>query len=563
MEFDVGILLKDRPEILLFLVIGIGYLIGKIKIKGFELSSAGGVLFAALFFGHYGYELPKIIETIGFIFFIYSVGFQSGPGFVASFKRDGLRYILLSLTIAFTGFSLALFLAWIFDLDKGYAAGILGGAMTSTPTLAAAQDAINSGLVDIGSGLSLNQINGNITVAYAITYVFGLIGLIIFMKLFPRIMRIDLPAEAKKLAKEMDIDEDDGQDDEYRVGKKGLPMVRMYRVANAAVADKSLNELKFFQATGSVILSVQRNGDTIEPGIDTQLVIDDKVVVIGYFDELRSARELLGGREVDDDILKEFSVETHQVVVSNSQAVDRTIRDLGIVNTYSCFITKLTRENREMPISPDSTFEKGDMVVLTGIKEKLIGAVKLLGHQERPIHETDLLTFAMGIVGGIAIGTITIKLGSLPLGIGTAGGLLVMGLLIGHLRSRHPTFGRVPAAARYILMEMGILFFLAGVGLRAGHGLLEGLAAVGPQIFISGIVVTVLPVISGFLVGTYLLKMNPVILLGAVTGSMTSTPSLVIVNKTAQSSLPALGYAGAYAFANIILTLAGQLIMLA
>ena len=203
------------------------------------------------------------------------------------------------------------------------------------------------------------------------------------------------------------------------------------------------------------------------------------------------------------------------------------------------------------------------MVVLTGIKEKLIGAVKLLGHQERPIHETDLLTFAMGIVGGIAIGTITIKLGSLPLGIGTAGGLLVMGLLIGHLRSRHPTFGRVPAAARYILMEMGILFFLAGVGLRAGHGLLEGLAAVGPQIFISGIVVTVLPVISGFLVGTYLLKMNPVILLGAVTGSMTSTPSLVIVNKTAQSSLPALGYAGAYAFANIILTLAGQLIMLA
>ncbi|MCP4251049.1 MAG: hypothetical protein GY778_28765 [bacterium] len=232
-----------------------------------------------------------------------------------------------------------------------------------------------------------------------------------------------------------------------------------------------------------------------------------------------------------------------------------------MVQKYHCLVTKLTRSSQELPLSADLKVERGDILVLTGIKDQLDGAIKLLGHAERPIHETDLLTFAFGIVGGIILGTITIKVGDIPVGIGMAGGLLFMGLVIGYLRSQNPTFGRVPAAARFILMELGILFFLAGVGLRAGHALLGGVKAVGPQVFLTGIIVTIVPVVVGCLFGRYVLKMNPVILMGALAGSLTSTPALGIVNKNARSTIPSLGYAGTYAVANIFLTMTGQIMM--
>jgi putative transport protein len=432
--------------------------------------------------------------------------------------------------------------------------------MTSTPTLAAAQDVVNSGLA-VTHGLSAEQINSNITVGYAITYVFGLVGLILFMRLFPRLMGIDLPAEAAALAKKMKISEDD-EDDEFQVGNKGLPAVRVYKASNGEIHTKTLDDLKFLQATGCVILKIKRDGHTISPGDNTSIETGDAVAVVGHFNELLKAAALLGGPEIQDEMLAEFPIETHQVVVINRQMVGKTVRESGVINKFSCFMTKFTRSGTELPLNLDLKLEKGDVLVLTGIKERLELAAELLGHAERPIHETDLVTFAFGIVIGIVIGSLTVKLGSVPIGIGMAGGLLVTGLLVGHLRAQHWSFGRVPRAARFILMEMGILFFLAGVGLRAGHGLIEGLQSVGIQVFISGIAITLIPVICGFMVGRYILKMHPAILMGAITGSMTSTPALVIVNNTAKSSLPALGYTGAYAFANIILTLAGQMIML-
>lgn len=571
MEFDIANMLSTRPEVLLFFVIGIGYLIGKIKVKGFELGSAAGVLFAALVLGHLGkgsFAIPKIIETIGFIFFIYSVGFQSGPRFLASFKKDGVRYIVLSLIIAATGLALAWGLAAGFKLERGYAAGIMGGAMTSTPTLAAAQDAMDSGMAWMPKGLTGEElaqykarINANITVGYAVTYIFGLVGLLLFVNLIPKLFRVDLTAEAEKLAKELKISEE-SDDDELGLADQGLPSVRMYTVTNTDLAGKSLDDIKFLQATDCVILKIKRGDRLLEPGVDTTLELNDRVALVGYVDNLGKAHELVGGDEVEDETLKEYTIETTQAVVRNNPMVGLTVRETGIVNEFSCYIDKLTRDGLNMPVSPDLKLEKGDHLVITGIKQNLQKVIERFGNAERPVHETDLLTFAFGIVAGIILGTVTVKIGSFPLGIGTAGGLLMTGLFIGHLRSRNPVFGRVPRAARFVLMEMGILFFLTGVGLRAGVGLAEGLRTAGIQLFLSGILITLIPGLVGFSVGFLVLKMNPVILLGAVTGAMTSTPALVTVNKAARSSLPALGYAGAYAFANIILTIVGQIMMM-
>lgn len=571
MQLDISNILSTRPEVLLFLVIGLGYLIGKIKIKGFELGSAAGVLFAALLFGHLGkgdFAIPKIIETIGFIFFIYSVGFQSGPRFLTSLKKDGFRYIALSLVIAAMGVVLACGLSAAFKLDRGYSAGILGGALTSTPTLAAAQDAVASDTFRVPEDMSdadlksyKERINANITVGYAVTYIFGLIGLLVFIRVLPGLFGIDLQAEAEKLAKELKV-VDEGEDDELGLGSRGRPSVRIYTVANDEIVGKTLGELMFLQTTDCVILKIKRGDTPVDPCVDSTLELDDKVAVMGHIGNLRIAHVFLGGIEAEDATLEEYTIETTQAVVRKNQIVGRTLRETGIVNEFCCYITKLTRAGIEMPVTPDLELEKGDNLVITGIRQNLQKVIEHFGDAERPIHETDLLTFAFGIVIGIIVGSFTVSVGGYSIGIGMAGGLLVSGLFIGHLRAQNPIFGRVPMAARFILMEMGILFFLTGVGLRAGVGLADGLRVAGIQLFLSGIIITLVPALVGFFVGYTVLKMNPVILLGAVTGAMTSTPALVTVNKTAKSSLPALGYAGAYAFANIILTLVGQIMMM-
>ncbi len=560
MELNLTEVLSEHPVILLFLIIGLGYLVGKLKIFGFELGPAGGVLFAALYFGHRGYELPMIIETIGFAFFIYSVGYQSGSRFFSTFKIDGMRYILLSLVVAVTAFGTVVMLASFFDFDKGFAAGILGGALTSTPTLAAAQDAVNSGLVSMETGVSVEQVISNITVGYAITYVFGLIGLLLFMRLFPILLKINLPEEADKLTKCMNID-NTCESEVIGLAKKDMAIARIYQVTNPELVQKSLADLSFIHTTGCILVKIKRHEELIKPTVDLKLQLNDVVAVIGNFDNQKKALKLLGGPEVYDDELMNYNVETKHVILTNNDMAGLTLPQSGIASKYSCFIEKLLRFGMEIPLTSDVKLEKGDHLILTGISEQLEDICNKIGHAELPIHETDLRTFAFGIAGGIILGTFSLRIESFSVTLGMAGGLLMMGLLVGLLRSQNPTFGRVPTAARFILMELGILFFLSGIGLRAGHGLLEGLQIVGFQVFISGVVVTIVPVMTGFLFGRFFLKMNPVLLLGTLAGCITSTPALSIVNKAARSTLPSVGYVGSYAFANIILTLAGQIIM--
>ena len=193
--------------------------------------------------------------------------------------------------------------------------------------------------------------------------------------------------------------------------------------------------------------------------------------------------------------------------------------------------------------------------------EQILFTGEELGHIEREIAETDMVTFAFGIAFGVVIGLFAVKIGKLSIGLGSAGGLLTSGLAIGYLRSIHPTFGRLPDAARWILMEFGLLIFMAGVGLRAGGDIIETFVAAGPVLVVAGVCVTLIPILVGYFFGRKVLKIHPVLLLGGITGSMTSGASLSVVTKAADSSVPSLGYTGAYAFANVLLTIAGSIIL--
>ena len=221
----------------------------------------------------------------------------------------------------------------------------------------------------------------------------------------------------------------------------------------------------------------------------------------------------------------------------------------------------MTRASIDLPLDTGLRLEKGDRLEIVGEKENLQRLAEAVGFIEQDIDKTDLATFAFGIIAGTLLGLVTLALGDISIGLGTAGGLLIIGIIIGYLGSVMPTFGRVPAAARYVLMELGLMLFMAGVGLNAGGGVVEALASVGPLIIISGILITLLPALVAYFVGRRLLGMNPALLLGSITGAMTSTPALNVVTEAAGSSVPALGYAGTYTFANVLLTFAGALMM--
>jgi putative transport protein len=561
MELDVVGLLKEHPEIMLFIIIGVGYLVGKTGAWGIQLGSSIGVLFIALVFGHYRFELSPIVGTLGFIFFIYSVGVQAGPHFFSTFRQDGVRYIQIGLVVAISAFLTARGMAWLWGLDPGYAAGVLAGGLTSTPTLAAAQDAVSSGLVSFPAGYTAHQIESNIAVAYAVTYIFGLIGLILFLQLAPRLLRVDLVKESQEAQKKLGDKHQDG-DDERGMGRKGMPSLRTYSVTNPETIGKSLTDLRFLQTTGAVIAKLLRVDEEVTLGPETVLQEKDRVLVLGYNENQLLACDLLGKEVFDSHLMENTAFDTQKFMVIRNEVSGKTLRETGITNQFACITHKVTRGGVDLPVSLDMIIQRGDYITASGPKENMERLGAHLGAAEKPIHETDLLTFAFGIAAGLFVGYITVKVGNLPLGIGSAGGLLTIGLIVGWARTIHPLFGRVPAAARYILMELGLLLFLAGVGVRAGGGLVEGLLHSGIPLFLSGALVTLVPALAGLVYGKVVLKMNPAVLFGATCGGMTSTPALGAVAKVAKSNVPAMGYVGVYAFANIILTVAGQLMML-
>ena len=557
MEIDIIGLIRDVPELLFFLVLGFGYLIGNIKIKGFELGSTTGVLLTGLFFGHFGFLLPANTLEIGFILFIYSVGLQAGPRFFSVFLEDGLKYITLALVVCVTAVGLAFVISTHLGFSRGVSAGLLSGSLTSTPTLAAAQDAVHSGLMRAVDLKPADMIIQDIGSAYAITYLFGLMGLLLFVKFIPYLLKINLSEEAARLSKQKRF----SPEEEDEIDSSPAQMLRAYQVKSGETVDKPLRELRFTTRTGCVIQKVVRGEEIFIPGADTVLQENDRVSVLGPLEGHELMEKMLGPEILDKELLT-VPVKTYDVVVTHADAVGKSLGELHYLARYGSFVTKVSRSHVDLPVEVSTVLEKGDIVRITGVKDRLEALIKRMGHVERNIIQTDLMTFAFGIAVGLFIGKISFKVGALSVGLGTAGGLLITGILIGFLRSIHPTFGRVPPPARWLLMELGLLFFMAGIGLKAGQGIVQAVLTVGPVLFLSGIVVTTMPVIVGFLFGKYVLKFNVAILLGAITGAMTSTPALNTIIRAANSPVPSLGYAGTYAFANVFLALAGTLIMM-
>ena len=543
-------LLREQPVLLLFTLLAAGYVIGGISIKGFTLGPVAGVLFAGIFFGHEGLRITEGAQAVGFALFIFSVGYQAGPRFFSALKADGLKYFLLSLVVASTAVSVALSAAYILELKPGVAAGLLAGGLTSSPTLAAAQDAVREASVTLPQGYSADKVMSNIASAYAITYIFGLTGLITLIRYMPRLLRIDLEAECRAIEAPSD-----------RHFNPINITTRRYRVENPDFISLTVRELREKYCSRAPIATVQRGGETVRVRGQDHLQIGDLL-------ELVAPQELFarGLQEIGPELPLDWDIsekqDTSVVVVTNAQAYGNTLGELDIPNSFRVIIRKIFRQGVELPHNPQLELKKGDILHAVGGEEPLASFGAFMGHMETDLEQTDMLTFAIGIAAGVLLGMLSFPIGGLQIGLGNAGGLLAAGLVIGYVRSVRPTFGRLPEATSWWLMEFGLLLFMAGVGLQAGGSFVETLIRSGPLLVAAGIMITVIPMLAAYLVGSRILKLNRAILMGALTGAMTSGASLSVVTAEAKSAVPAIGYAGTYAFGNVLLMVAGPIMLL-
>ncbi len=546
-------LMRQQHVLMLFLILGLGYLIGNIRIGSFSLGPVAGVLFAGLFFGYFDFRITPGAQSVGFALFIFSVGYQAGPRFFDVLRTDGLKYFTLAAVIAASGFAVAVAATKLLSLAPGTSAGLLAGGLTSSPTLAAAQEAIRSGQVSPPAGIAPDEMIGNVATGYAITYIFGLAGLIAIIKILPGMLGIDL----KKQSAELESESAGGESIDRNFS------TRAFRVTDEKATSFSADELqtKFWDQTA--VVRVVREGEVLTKGDSSHLQLGDEIYVLAsthYFTEVVGEFAAYCEEFAPSVDIGKYT-ETAQIVVINKKVIGMSPEELDIAQSYGVLITSVVRMRMEMPQTPDLKIRKGDILNVVGSGDNIEELGKELGHVEKEIAETDMVTFCFGICLGVIIGLFAITVGQLSIGLGSAGGLLSAGLIIGYLRSVHPTFGRLPDAARWILMELGLLLFMAGVGLRAGGDIIETFLSAGPLLIIAGITVTTIPILVGYFFGRKVLKIHPVLLFGGICGSMTSGASLSVVTKEANSAMPSLGYTGAYAFANVLLTIAGSVIL--
>ncbi|EJL6521678.1 aspartate:alanine antiporter [Vibrio cholerae] len=556
MNIDVVLLLEQNPILLIFVVLAIGLSFGKIRFGSFQLGNSIGVLITSLIMGHLGFSFTPEALTIGFMLFIYCVGIEAGPNFFGIFFRDGKHYLILSLVVLITATWIAYFGGYYLNLDYGLAAGMMAGALTSTPVLVGAQDALNSGLAAVPRHMDLSLILDNVSVGYAMAYLIGLISMIMFAKLLPKLQKQNLSDSAQQIAQERGLGSQ---------RKVYLPIIRAYRVGPELINwidGRNLRELGIYRQTGCYIERIRRHGILAHPDGDAILQEGDEIALVGFPDShARLDPSFRNGKEVFDRNLLDLRISEEEIVVKSDSIAGKRLSDLNL-SEYGCFLNRVVRAQIEMPMDLDIVLAKGDVLQVSGEKSKVKGLADKIGFISVHSQMADLLAFCSFFILGILFGLVTMTFGQVSFSLGNAVGLLLSGITLGFLRANHPTFGYVPQGALNMVKDLGLAIFMVGIGLNAGSKMFQHLSEVGVQVIGLAFLVSVVPVVFAYLVGAYILKMNRALLFGAIIGARTCAPAMDVVNEYAKSTIPALGYAGTYAIANILMTLTGTIFIL-
>lgn len=549
--------LRANPEIAVFLAIALGVLVGRVRIGEFHLGSVAGALLMGLLIGQIGLEIPHELKSVFFALFIYAVGFKSGPEFFGSLNRGTLKLVTLSVVLCATALATILAMYSIFHFDAGFTAGLGAGALTDTAIMGTASSAIAQLSLDAASKA---QLNSHMAVAYAITYLFGTIGLIVFVgSIAPKLMRIDLRSAAKELEQQLGIEREENA--------ISIPytriVVRAHRLLAADIIGKKIAEIEELHASLS-IERVIRGDQVLERDPELRLVAGD---ILGVYALREAVAELSQwiGPEVDNQECMSFSTRDADIVLTSRHLAGKTIHqiksELISSDRMGCFIRTIRRQGLELPLLPHTVLRRGDVITLVGRTASVEALAAQIGRIRVSNYKSDIAIHALGMVAGSLVGMLSTHIGMIPVELGVGGGVLLAGLLIGWYNSRHPELGALPPAAQWAFSEFGLTAFGAVVGLLAGPAAIAAMQEQGAALLLSGALVTLIPPLVTLYFGRYVLGLHPIILFGALAGAQTEAASMNKIIEQSGSNTPVIGFTVCYAISNVLLAVCGPIIV--
>lgn len=538
-------ILERSEPLVLFLAIALGYLLGQVRVFGFQLGVAG-VLFVGLAFGAWSREggppltIAHQVTEIGLILFVYAVGLTSGPGFFASLRQRGLRFNLPIVVALLAGAATALLLGRAMGLSAEKIAGVYCGGLTNTPALAAVLQLVQS---------SAPERAADPTLGYSISYPFAVFGSLLAFGLVARLQSGRLRAEQERAAAAMS-------------GERRVVAVN-YEIANPALFGRAIGELRVQEQTGMVISRVRHDGKIFVPTKYTLLHEGDVITAVGTAADAERARAYFGRESREHLEFSRESIEMRRVLMSNRKLVGRTLEELELDRRFNAQVTRLRRADIDMVPSPDTTLELGDRLRVVMPRDKVGEVSRYFGDSERDIAELDYTAITLGLSLGVLIGLIPLPLpGGGSLSLGFAGGPLLAGLVLGKLGRSGPIVWNIPLEANHALRHIGLLFFLAGVGVAAGSRLLTALSTDGWLIFLLGALVTVVTTTLALLLLQGYGKTGVIATLGATAGMQTQPATLARAYELSRSDEVYVAYATTYPVAMVGKILIAQLLVI-
>ncbi len=558
--------LGANPYILLFFTIGLAVWVGKFSIKGYGLGAVAAAIIVgcavATLGSVYGqqFHLDDFAKSLLYYLFMYGVGLRVGPSFINALSKESINYAILAIIAPVLGLIIIVLGAKALDLPLGAAGGILAGSQTMSAAIGSAEQAVVSGVVPVPPGGSKEQVDAIIALSYGITYIWGTVGLILMCKYLPRIWGVDARAAAVKFEAEHGVPNVDD------VGMSGFrPFgLRAYRLENKETA--GLTVAQFRERNPQYRIGrVLRDNSLLDFDQNLVLQLGDIVALGGKVEDLTSNMGLIGP-EVAEPRALNMPIDQAEILVTENAVVGKPLKELrGLGGEYAGRIqlTRIERSGAPVPIGLETKLQKRDVLFMVAGKDILDEVAKKFGRIARHSTATDLLTLSVGMILGFLIGLIQFPAFGASVGLGNAGGLLLSGIIVSSISSRLRFFGDTPNAARNILEDLGLIGFVAVVGINAGASLLTQLTGVlALKIFVVGFLASSIPPIIVWAIGYHLMKINPAVLMGATAGARSHSGPAREAAKEVGSSVPWIGFPVGYAVSGVLLTVFGYFAML-
>lgn len=550
---DVSRFLSGLPDVgyamlLLCIVASLGLAIGKLRVKGISLG-IGGVLFAGILVGHFGVGVDagvmEFVREFGLILFVYTIGIQVGPGFFSAFKKAGVKLNALAATLVVMGTAIAAGIHIITGLPLPVVLGLYSGGVTNTPSLGAAQQMLK----EVGAGAEAVATPG---LGYAVAYPFGIAGILLAMLLIRYLLRIVPDKEAEAF------------DAERR------SQAAEFETMDVAIRNPNLDGLEIRELPGLVRLGVvasrlMRRGEVQVPESTTRVALGDTLRLVGPKPSLHEMRMILGEEAKDALSAQGTDIRWERIVVTESNVLGASIGALNFARAHHVVISRVNRAGVELSPIAALRLQFGDILTVIGTPENIHAAAGIVGNSERRLQQVELIPVFIGIALGVLVGSIPFFLPGMPaaLKLGLAGGPLIVAILLSRIGHIGPLVWFMPPVANHALREIGIVLFLAVVGLKSGERFFDTLIHGDGLVWMAyGALITFIPLVVVGFVARLILGVNYLTVCGLLSGSMTDPPALAFANQISPSEAPALAYATVYPLVMCMRILAPQLLVI-